>query len=331
MKAKFTTIFIILISFSTISFAQCVLTPLSRTQGNAISCVSNCGCTTLQIPGTTIVDMDGSWDLTNKGPLDFKIIDTGGLIFSGNGANAESLSLASGSKLIIENTNNLSALVQTGGKGQVRINIGSTQYDGNDLPDIIAAGGATESGFGVGSGNLPVEFAAFNLSIIKNAIALEWSTASEINNDRFEIEHSTDNLHFDIIGSVKGKGDATTLNKYTFSHVNPSVGINYYRIKQVDYDGHFDYSHTLSTEIKGIEIKTGPNPVVDYMNYKGLGLEKNAKAGLSLVSSRGREVLKTDLESNEGQVDLSALAPGIYFIKIRTAKGVYTNRLVKQN
>ena len=325
------TIFLFLLSLNTISFSQCVLTASSRTQSNATSCLNSCGCSTLQIPNSVTVDMDGKWDLTSKGQIDFKIKGNGSLIFSGNGSNAESLSLTSGSVLIIENTSNTNALVQTGGGGQVRINIGSTQYSGNDFANIIAAGGATEAGYGVNGGSLPVEFAAFNLSIIKKAAALEWSTASEINNDRFEIEHSTDNLHFATIGSVKGKGDATTINKYTYTHLNPVAGINYYRVKQVDFDGKYAYSHTLSTEIKGVEIKTGPNPVVDYMNYKGLDLEKNAKAGLSLVNARGREVLKTDLESNEGQVDLSALAPGVYFIKIRTGNEVYTNRLVKQN
>ena len=324
------SIFFFLILFNTISFAQCVLNATSRTQGKVTSCISSCGCTTLEIPTATIVDMDGSWDLRSRGQVDVKIKGTGGLIFSGNGSNAEVLSLASGSKLIVENTSNMAALVQTGGVGQTRINIGSTQYTGHDLANIIAAGGATEAGYGVSSGNLPVEFSGFDLSIIKNAVSLEWSTASEINNDHFEIEHSTDNLHFTTVGIVKGKGNATTTNKYAYKHLNPSVGINYYRVKQVDFDGKFDYSHTLSTEIKGIEIKTGPNPVVDYMNYKGLGLEKNTKAGLSLVNANGLEVLKTDLTTNEGNIDLSGLAPGVYYLKIKTGQGVYTNRLVKQ-
>jgi hypothetical protein len=90
---------------------------------------------------------------------------------------------------------------------------------------------------------LPIELVSFNVKTIGDLIHLEWVTGSEINNEIFYIEHSTDGKTFSIIGSLLGAGNSSIENYYSFIDNNASFSdFNYYRIKQVDFDGTYSYS-----------------------------------------------------------------------------------------
>jgi hypothetical protein len=92
------------------------------------------------------------------------------------------------------------------------------------------------------TGILPVKLIAFNAVLDNRKVNCTWETASEINNNYFTVERSTDGSHFESIGRVKGKGNTNTNTRYSFIDNNPFAGISYYRLKQTDFDNTYTYS-----------------------------------------------------------------------------------------
>lgn len=83
---------------------------------------------------------------------------------------------------------------------------------------------------------------------------LLWVTASELNNDRFIIEKSPDGINFFPIGQVPGHGTTSVVHNYTFNDPNPFNGYNYYRLKQVDFDGTFSYSNIILIDVSAAVV-----------------------------------------------------------------------------
>src|SRR5690606_7492371 len=87
---------------------------------------------------------------------------------------------------------------------------------------------------------LPITLTTFTARQLEaTKVTLDWTTASEENNDYFAIEYSADGRHFDELGMVRGAGSTTTSQHYSFIHHHPVAGSNYYRLRQVDFDGTF--------------------------------------------------------------------------------------------
>lgn len=166
------------------------------------------------------------------------------------------------------------------------------------------------------SEGLPVEFASFNIE--KNGIDVEvyWSTATEINNDKYIIQRSTDNVLYTNIGSVDGIGNSQTFTSYQYTDRNAPNGILYYRILQIDLDGSIDYSSTrvLENKIGENPWRAFPNPVdlneTCVINIKGYSSD------LYLLDKNGSFISKYVEGSYEGYIDLGDnLSTGIYYLK----------------
>ncbi|TND08384.1 MAG: putative extracellular nuclease [Bacteroidetes bacterium] len=165
---------------------------------------------------------------------------------------------------------------------------------------------------------LPVELLSFRGDAGKKDIALSWTTASEINNDYFTIERSVDGTHFETIGTVEGAGNSSQALAYHFTDGKPHDGINYYRLKQTDFNGEFSYSGIAPVEFNNtggsISIGTGDNGQT-IITASGL------KAGnmlLSFYDAAGRLVLCENIES-EGffRKEISTeLHTGLYFVSV---------------
>lgn len=126
---------------------------------------------------------------------------------------------------------------------------------------------------GVRSGSaLPVELLFFNAEAVGDMAALTWATASEINADRFEVEHSADGFSFVKIGTVEAAGLSTTEQHYDFLHTNPVDGVNYYRLRQVDFDGSFEYSRVEVVNFHQLgdsgNLTLYPNPTTDVLHIE---------------------------------------------------------------
>jgi len=116
-----------------------------------------------------------------------------------------------------------------------------------------------------GSGSLPVRWLNFSAAQRGNKTILNWSTASEINNDYFSAERSSDGINFNELARVKGAGNSTEVNEYSCMDPDPMDGINYYRIRQVDFSGSSEFSGIIAVYMKmsGEKIMVAPTIVRD--------------------------------------------------------------------
>jgi parallel beta-helix repeat protein len=161
---------------------------------------------------------------------------------------------------------------------------------------------------------LPVELINFRLTKKENTTQLTWQTASETNNKQFDIERSTDAKTWQNIGTVKGQGNFNTHKNYKFTDEKPQLGINYYRLRQVDFDGKSELSTILSANFSSKTTPSVfPNPftksiVVDNVNDNEI---------VTVYDALGRQVANYKAQGNSMELDLANLpSNNFYFIKI---------------
>jgi hypothetical protein len=207
------------------------------------------------------------------------------------------------------------------GDGQTVI-IGAPFNDGNGSN----TGHARVFNFG---GTLPVELITFNAGRRDETVILSWSTATEKNNSHFEIERSTDLKSWETIGLVDGAGNSDMLKSYSYSDSEAPNASLYYRLKQIDFDGTFEYSKIVSVpeETSASSISIYPNPAGNILNITGL---TNADHGICIFNSMNRDFTSSirtlNKDGNGLKLDVSALKPGIYHIHC----GGEVHKLVKQ-
>ncbi|MBD2767131.1 hypothetical protein IC235_04375 [Hymenobacter sp. BT664] len=194
--------------------------------------------------------------------------------------------------------------------------------------------------FSIGAYPLPVELTVFEAKAVKNVdAALAWSTASEKNNDHFEVERSLNGVDFVRMGEVKGQGSRSTPTEYALTDAGIGAKVSgpvYYRLKQVDTDGVSSYSPVRTVAFTGLTpaISLFPNPATTEAT---LDL-KQLPAGhyqLSVLEATGRVVLSTTLEAGlTHALDLRPLAAGTYTVRVRSLNGAQvinlSKRLVKE-
>ena len=168
---------------------------------------------------------------------------------------------------------------------------------------------------------LPVTFLDFNLSCNKDQVILFWSTSSEINNDRYEIERSYDGIEFNKIGEVKGAGSSNVYLTYTFMDIEPRAEISYYRLKQIDIDGSISYSKIIFTTCKNKSVQNeilrsfinGNNLVVDIHSTQITMIQ------IYLFDISGKLVIQKQFMASEGMntfnIETNAISNGVYFIQ----------------
>ncbi|TAH04678.1 MAG: hypothetical protein EAZ15_00770 [Sphingobacteriales bacterium] len=150
------------------------------------------------------------------------------------------------------------------------------------------------------NGTLPVKITAFTALYGDNKVRLNWNTASEINNQGFDIERSTDGLIFSKIAYVKGNGTTNVPHNYSFNDANliSQTQYLYYRLKQVDNNGEFEYSNIVSVKIPQLNNATFsiyPNPVTaKQFNVKLAGLPKG-NYQISITNMAGINVKKATI------------------------------------
>lgn len=120
---------------------------------------------------------------------------------------------------------------------------------------------------------LPIELLYFKATFQDRDVLLKWATATEINNDFFSIERSSDGRMFNEFARINGTGYSSTTNEYSFLDSNPLSGLSYYRLKQTDYDGIFTYSQIIAVEniYNNFDFEIFPNPVEDELNIQWQG------------------------------------------------------------
>jgi hypothetical protein len=179
------------------------------------------------------------------------------------------------------------------------------------------------------SAPLPITLLSLQAQPQKTKTHLTWRTASESNNDRFEVEHSRNGVSFEALGQVPGHGTTTEPNEYSFTHERPGPGTHYYRLRQVDFDGRYSYSQVVSIDFPSLEdlesLALWPNPTTGIVN---LGGEVPERAIYTISDALGQALIQGEIMGN--QIDLGNLKSGLYQISINDEKNVATYRLLKQ-
>jgi hypothetical protein len=204
-------------------------------------------------------------------------------------------------------------------------------WDGNDPGDgpLYFSGGA-----------LPITLTSFSGEASGKTVNLSWTTANEINNDYFTIEHASDGHNFTPVMTVKGAGNSTSDIYYQTKDMHPGRGINYYRLKQTDYDGKFEYFDIISVSVDNgitdgsIQIESvGPNPFKDDFNMQ-YTTNGSGTVIVTLVNSMGAVVRAESWPAEKGNrtwhfENAKNLASGIYFLTLTMNDKRVTKRLIK--
>ncbi len=180
---------------------------------------------------------------------------------------------------------------------------------------------------------LPVELVKFEAVNKHEDVLLLWQTASETNNEGFEIQRSTDGSTWSNIAFINGHGATHSTQSYTFTDERPLSGINYYRLKQMDFDGQFEYSHIVSVEMrKGSQsISLFPNPSKGSVTFS-LDTDYSGEATLKVFDLMGRAVKTSNLLLEGGpfttDLDLSNLVAGMYLIEVEMGRQQWQKQLI---
>jgi len=175
---------------------------------------------------------------------------------------------------------------------------------------------------------LPIQLSSFTGAIVKNTVALNWTTASEINNSYFTIERSGGLANFTAIGNVNSRGNSNQLQQYQFTDISALTGDNFYRLKQVDKDGKYSYSKMVYVVFGNQPfIQAYPNPAKGSIKVAGLN---NTAATLTVIDALGKPLYQYKTNGSDYTINIQSLAAGIYFIHIKQGEKVTTLKLVKE-
>jgi hypothetical protein len=179
---------------------------------------------------------------------------------------------------------------------------------------------------------VPVELISFNASSNNSIINLNWSTATELNNSGFEVQRKNETSDWKSIGFIIGFGTTTTQNNYSYTDQNPFVGNNTYRLKQIDYDGTFEYSQEVEVELVPSEYvlqQNYPNPFnpTTTINFN---IPKEDFVNVTIFNSLGEKVATLlDRMMSTGShtltFDANGFASGLYILKM--SSGSYSNTI----
>jgi uncharacterized repeat protein (TIGR01451 family) len=183
------------------------------------------------------------------------------------------------------------------------------------------------------NGILPLSFIDFSTNKLKNTVQLRWITSNEINNNHFEIEASSDNVTYKKIGSVLADANSSTNHNYNFIDENPTIGNNFYRIKQIDNNNKFANSEVRKiyfNKENSLDVLLFPNPAkASYVNL--IVLNSFTLLQVKIYNVMGQEMLSQLFKNNSNSINLNitTLAKGVYnVVTIADSKTIKTTKLI---
>jgi Secretion system C-terminal sorting domain len=182
------------------------------------------------------------------------------------------------------------------------------------------------------TGVVPVNWSFVKAQLINHQTVVSWATVQESNTQKFEIEHSVDGRTFKNIGTVAAAGNSNTLHHYSFTHLQPANGFNYYRIKQTDLDGNHKYSVvvTVLKRDKLTQTLVAPNPVKDVLH---LVEKKEVFVNTAEIYNIAGSLLMRKTINSDVQVfslPVSTLSAGRYILKVHYATAIRTYQFIKE-
>lgn len=280
------------------------------------------------------------------------IIKTGGYLYIKTGAvllvhnmefsNGSHILIESGGKLIVQgsltNKNNSVNVEINGfihvtgntdnGNGGVITGTGTIDTDGSYTGTGTTFGQTTDNitdSTTISGSGLPVELLYFNYSAASDQVVLNWATSSETNNDFFTIERSTDGISYEVIATISGAGNSNSILTYHFADKNPIDGTSYYRLKQTDFDGKFEYVGTIACKYNSGNSTTFT--VINSVVTNNISINLSGESGnytIAIYNYFGQKVFESNYSLNSSYANLSIpfnAVKGYYILSILAADG----------
>ncbi len=195
------------------------------------------------------------------------------------------------------------------------------------------------------SSALPVEISWFKGQAISTGNLLTWQTSSELINEGFEIQKAVGNAaleagRWQVLAFVEGHGTTNEVQNYSYTDEHPQAGLNYYRLKQIDFDGKFDYSDIVSVDLTNFEnlsnLRVFPNPAPSdeltlHLSESNCDPEASGlgqKAIIRLYDQTGRLALQQTTSSKQQTLNISLLSAGIYLVEVTVGGKVFREKVV---
>lgn len=179
------------------------------------------------------------------------------------------------------------------------------------------------------SATLPLDWVAFTGNVHDNTAKFNWEVANIVNNDHFDIEYSTDGVHFGKAGTVAAHNN---LLKYSFSLDNLPKANYYFRIKQVDLDGRYSFSKTIALTMHAAasSIHLLGNPVSNQLIISNPNQELLQQ--LIVTDATGRRVINKQFSTSTTvmKTDITSLKPGFYLVSMVTRNALVALSFIKQ-
>ncbi len=188
----------------------------------------------------------------------------------------------------------------------------------------ICAGGVFTASSGDCVATIPVELIGFCVKNVGNYNEMTWLTAAEIKNKGFEIERSTDGKSWQTLHFVAAKGSNST---YIFTDKSP-LSLSYYRLRQVDFDGQFEYSKVVVAKLEGTKtaVRVFPNPNTEgVIHIQGL---TDAATKISITNLFGQIVFQETVAAESAVLNVkNVLSKGVYFVDFKTNNTVFVEKI----
>ncbi len=189
-----------------------------------------------------------------------------------------------------------------------------------------------------GAGSFPVELINFEGEMLEpDEVLLEWTTASEFNNAYFEVQKSPTGNDFQAIGQVGGAGTTAEFQAYSYTDLSVMLPSNYFRLRQVDFDGTFTYSEVIEIKASHFadQLLIYPNPTSDHLWVSLIVPDPGDTYQMTIRDMHGRVILKKRIAASEIEdhyyLDMKDLASGMYQLKLVGTQGAnYIGRFMRQ-
>ena len=179
---------------------------------------------------------------------------------------------------------------------------------------------------------LPIKLSSLSAFKKETTSLLTWRTASEINNDYFNIERSANGKDFKGIGKIDGHGTTNETHDYSFIDNHPENGINYYRLNQFDFDGKNSFSPTVSLKFEEKIKSTKLDVYIVNEKLTILTKEYDGTASISVYDATGRVMMQNEIAlSKDSKIELALpheLNRGIYFVQLNVGGEMLTTKVV---
>ena len=261
----------------------------------------------IYIVDSGVVHWTGRWDWT---------VGAGSKLVMGNGGDLDSPSPCDANKKFKFGTDNIASCSG-----------GNADYSFRDIIDF--------GGYDPNNPPVPIELMSFGHKVIStdlsgSVVEINWQTARELNNDRFEIYRSENGEDFDIVQVVPGAGTSSKINSYSIvDQARPNTKILYYKLVQIDFDGTSEAFKALSVNLSNLEgqVSIYPNPAQNEIEFK----ISNAKSTEITITNINGDVVLAKTVKDSVRVDVSEWRAGLYFLRATSNNTEVVNRKIVIN